>query len=112
MTLIEKLITIFPKTKMQKKGVPLNMCPSDLGYKDKCTHQDCKKCWAQKIECIETKPDKNILLITKLKKEFPGVKLMKDKTPNFCPENLGYRSKCNGDCHKCWYTKKYKQERN
>lgn len=107
MTLIEKVQGIFPKTKMQSKGVPLDMCPSDFGYRNKCKSKDCKKCWAQKVKDPEEKAGKKIILVTKLKKEFPNLTLMKDKTPNFCPSHLGYKVKCDGDCHKCWYTKKY-----
>ena len=110
MTLIEKVTEIFPNIKMQKKGVPLDICPSDLGYKNRCTHHDCKKCWAQKVENVKDQ-NRGILLISKLRNAFPDLKLMKDKTPNFCPSLLGYRTKCDGDCYKCWHTKRYKNIR-
>lgn len=50
-TYLSELLTHFPKVKLDGKGTPNCVCPSDLGLTDidDCDN-DCAKCWGQPIE--------------------------------------------------------------
>lgn len=47
-TYLSEFLQKYPKVKLNEAGVPIEICPHNLGLTDNCTHS-CLECWNQTI---------------------------------------------------------------
>lgn len=49
-TYLSKLLEVFPNTVLDENGIPMHICPSELGLKDLSCNRKCIDCWNQEWE--------------------------------------------------------------